>query len=128
MIPEKELMGASTSLLVLAALHHSPSYGYELVKRLNAESDRDAAPFQWQEGTIYPILHRLQNDALIRAQWQDADAIPHLKGPRRRKYYYITAKGRRALTDAAAQWNALHALVTRLTGAAHGKPHAKPAL
>jgi DNA-binding PadR family transcriptional regulator len=116
MANEKELLGASTSLLVLACLRIGPSYGYEILKSLNAGGD---GLFEWQEGTLYPVLHRLQKDGLVRAQWQDADAKA---GGRRRKYYYITAKGRSALTQQAAKWNALDSLVKKLTGASHERP------
>ncbi len=108
MPPDKELMGASTTLLLLALLAESPSYGYELLKRL---ADKSNSLFDWQEGTIYPVLHRLQKEGLIRAQWQDADAA---KTTRKRKYYYITPKGRRSLADQHAQWNAFHALIQRV--------------
>src|ERR1035437_816005 len=111
--PEKELMGASTALLILSVVAAEPSYGYQIVKRINEESK---GLFTWQEGTIYPVLHRLEKDKLIRAQWEDADS------GRRRKYYYITAKGRQSLASAAAQWHGFHDLVKRLTGVAHGKP------
>ncbi len=108
MPPDKELMGASTSLLILALLAESPSYGYELIKRLAAQSNN---LFDWQEGTVYPVLHSLEKQALVRPQWQDADAS---KNPRKRKYYYITAKGRRALADQHAQWTAFHAIIQRV--------------
>ena len=114
---EKELMGASTALLVLAALHAAPSYGYELLRRIN---DQAQGLFTWQEGTLYPVLHRLETDGLLRAQWQDADTPAKGKTARRRKYYYITAKGRKHLTQSTAQWQAFNELVTRITGVAHG--------
>ena len=110
---EKELMGASTALLVLSVLAGEPSYGYRIVKRINDEAQ---GLFTWQEGTIYPVLHRLEKNGSIRAQWQDAET------GHRRKYYYVTAKGRKALDAAGSQWQAFHALITRLTGAPHGKP------
>ncbi len=94
MNPEKELMGASTALLVLSVLGTQASYGYQIVKRINEESQ---GLFTWQEGTIYPVLHRLEKDGLIRAEWREAQT------GRRRKYYHVTAKGRKSLTSAASQ-------------------------
>ncbi len=85
---DKELMGASTAMLLLGLLNEEASYGYQLVRRLSEQS-KDL--FEWQEGTVYPVLHRLKKDGLVRDQWQDADAADT---GRRRKYYYITAKGR----------------------------------
>lgn len=101
----KELMGASTGLLVLGVLGQRASYGYEIVKQLNREGE---GLFVWQEGTLYPVLHKLENDGLVRAQWQDADT------GRRRKYYYITASGREALARRVAEWNGINQMVLRL--------------
>jgi len=102
----KELVGASTALLVLGVVAKSPSYGYQIVKRINSEAE---ALFNWQEGTVYPVLHKLEKDGFIRSQWQTADT------GRRRKYYYITKQGREAITDYSHQWNEFHSLVVRLT-------------
>ncbi len=107
----KELVGASTGLLVLGVLAESASYGYEIVKRLNREAD---GVFLWQEGTVYPVLHKLEKDKLVRTQWQQADS------GRRRKYYYITAEGRAALTERTEEWNAVHKMVLRLAEVEHG--------
>ena len=105
----KELVGASTSLLVLGILAEEASYGYEIVKRLNREAE---GIFLWQEGTLYPVLHKLENAKLLRTQWQQADT------GRRRKYYYITAEGREALTERKKEWSAFNQMVLRL-GEAH---------
>jgi PadR family transcriptional regulator PadR len=107
---DKELMGASTALLLLALLKEEASYGYELVQRLQKQS---STLFEWQEGTVYPVLHRLKAEGLVRAQWQDADAA---ETGRKRKYYYITAKGRSALTEQKAKWEAFHQMIGRVTG------------
>ena len=106
---DKELMGASTSLLLLGLLSERASYGYELVQRLSAQPGN---VFEWQEGTVYPVLHRLEKEECVRAQWQDADASAT---GRRRKYYYITAKGRAALAEQTAKWRAFDALVAQVT-------------
>jgi DNA-binding PadR family transcriptional regulator len=110
---EKELMGAATAVVVLAELQREPSYGYELLKRINAVGQ---GMFTWREGTLYPVLHRLELEGLLRGQWEDGAAGEG----RKRKYYYITAKGRRRLAEGAAQWNAFYGLVSRLTGGSHG--------
>ena len=107
----KELVGASTGLLVLGVLAESASYGYEIVKRLNREAD---GLFLWQEGTVYPVLPKLETDKFVRAQWQQADS------GRRRKDYYITAKGRDGLAERTEEWNAVHKMVLRLVEVDHG--------
>lgn len=101
----KELVGASTGLLVLGVLAQTASYGYEIIKRLNKEAE---GVFLWQEGTLYPVLHKLEKAKLVRTQWQQADT------GRRRKYYYITAEGREALTERTEEWKAFHQMVLRL--------------
>ena len=52
---QKELVGASTGLLILSVLAKEASYGYQIIKRMNDEA---GGLFTWQEGTVYPILHK----------------------------------------------------------------------
>ena len=119
---EKELVGATTAALVLGVLAKAPSYGYEIVRRLNDEA---GGLFVWQEGTLYPVLYKLEQQGKVRSQWQQADT------GRERKYYYITADGRAALRAEAKQWQAFHALMLRVVGpaagAAAGPVSARPA-
>ncbi len=107
----KELVGASTSLLVLGVLAKAPSYGYEIVKRVNDEA---GDLFTWQEGTIYPVLHKLEKDCYVRTQWQEADS------GRRRKYYYITAAGRELLAEGVREWSGFYKLFLRIAEAPNG--------
>ncbi len=107
---QKELIGATTGLLILSVLAKEASYGYEIIRRINEEAD---GLFTWQEGTVYPVLYKLEKDGLLRAQWQQADT------GRERKYYYITAKGWDALQTGAREWNAFHAVVLRLVEEPH---------
>lgn len=101
----KELTGASSSILVLSVLAKEASYGYRIIQRLNEAAE---GAFVWQEGTIYPVLHKLEKEGLVRAQWQEADT------GRRRKYYYVTAEGREALTQGSRQWGEYHRMILRL--------------
>jgi DNA-binding PadR family transcriptional regulator len=101
----KELVGASTGILVLSVLAREATYGYQLIRAINQEAE---GLFEWQEGTVYPVLHKLEKDKLVRAQWQQADT------GRQRKYYYITAKGRDALKEGARQWDGFHQVIARL--------------
>lgn len=110
MNPYKELIGASTNVLVLSVLAKEASYGYEIIKRINAEAE---GAFVWQEGTIYPVLHKLEQEGFVRTQWQEADT------GRQRKYYYITAKGRTALSRQRETWFLFHRMVTQLAGDGH---------
>ncbi|HDY88830.1 MAG TPA: PadR family transcriptional regulator [bacterium] len=100
----KELVGASTGLLILKVLSHRPNYGYEIVKQVNEEADDF---FTWQEGTIYPILRKLEKEGFLRSQWEDTS------GNRRRKYYYITAKGREGIKEGVKEWKGFYRLILK---------------
>jgi len=78
---------------VLALLGGREMYGLELVRAL-AEVDGMVL----SEGTLYPLLSRLRKDDLVDTTWQESAAGP----PRR--YYRLTAKGRRALVDFSTEW------------------------
>jgi PadR family transcriptional regulator len=71
-------------LLILASLWKERLYGLDIIRRLEAHSDLLLA-----EGTIYPILGRLKRDGLIDSEWVESDA------GHPRKYYWLTAAGRR---------------------------------
>ena len=101
----KELVGASTGLVILKVLAQKPNYGYEIVKSVNEEADNF---YVWQEGTIYPVLRKLEKEGLLRSRWEEADT------DRKRKYYYITARGREAITEGAAEWKGFYKLVMRI--------------
>lgn len=81
--------------LLLYIVADSPSYGYRIIKQLEA---RSKGYFKFKEGTLYPVLHRLERAGLIQGRWQT------LPNGRQRKYYHITAKGRAALVEKTGQW------------------------
>ena len=101
---KKELIGASTWLLILKVLVKNPNYGYKIVKSVNETADNF---FVWQEGTIYPVLRKLEKEDMLSSQWEYAD------NGRKRKYYYITAKGREALTQGTTEWKGFYQLIMR---------------
>jgi PadR family transcriptional regulator PadR len=81
---------ASTShiaLLVLGLLEEEPKYGYAIIKELEARSN---SYFQMKEGSLYPVLHQLEKEGLVKTEWRQQ------RGTRNRRYYSITSKGRKA--------------------------------
>jgi PadR family transcriptional regulator PadR len=98
---DRELLKGSISLLLLNLLSRGEMYGYEI---LQAAAVRSAHAFEFKEGTLYPALHQLEKKSLIKAQWRTGD------NGRERKYYSLTAKGRKAAEQYQRQW-------THLTGA-----------
>jgi DNA-binding PadR family transcriptional regulator len=92
-------------------LAREANYGYAIIRAINREGE---GLFVWQEGTVYPILHKLEKEGLVRTQWQDADT------GRKRKYYYITAEGREGLAEGTKEWSGFHKLITALGDGNHG--------
>lgn len=104
MIP-KVLVAASVRPIMLSILAHGESYGYEIIQRLH---DLSGGTLEWTDGTLYPVLHRLEGEGLIASTWRTSDA------GRRRKYYRLTDAGREALAVEKRQWLDVHAVLQKL--------------
>jgi PadR family transcriptional regulator, regulatory protein PadR len=109
----KELVAASTVPLVLSVLTEGESYGYALIARVRELS---GGQIEWSEGMLYPVLHWMEKEGLVEAEWRESEA------GRKRKYYRISRSGRRALADEKDQWLAVHTTLSRLW-----KPQTNPA-
>ncbi|HUW18078.1 MAG TPA: helix-turn-helix transcriptional regulator [Sedimentisphaerales bacterium] len=105
----KQMLDGNVQTMLLAILEAGPSYGYAIVKDLNT---RAKGILQLGEGTIYPVLHRMEEKKLISASWRNAE------NGRERKYYRLTAKGRRALTANCQQWRLLTSVMKEVLGPA----------
>ena len=64
----KELLKGSTNLLVLSLLEKENMYGYQMIKKMQEQSNN---LFEFQEGTLYPILHSLEEKGLITSYWDE---------------------------------------------------------
>ena len=94
----RELRKGTASLLLLDLLATRPMYGFELAEALR---ERTNGVLAFKEGTLYPALHRLAAEGLVAPYWQESP-----RGPRRR-YYRLTARGRKALAERRAHWRTL---------------------
>lgn len=103
----RALVAASLKPFVLSILAEGESYGYEIIQRVHALTD---GQIRWTTGTLYPLLHSLENDGLLEATWREAEAGP------RRKYYRLTSKGEKALAAERRQWLDVHTALTKLWG------------
>jgi PadR family transcriptional regulator PadR len=83
-------------ILALRALREDQLYGYEIARRIRAQTS-DA--FARSEGSLYPTLHALEMRGALEATWRASD-----KGPRRR-YYRLTSKGRKELVKFEREWS-----------------------
>jgi len=101
----KQTLDGNVETLLLAILEAGPSYGYAIAKELN---QRSQGILQLGEGTIYPVLHRLEEKKLISAKWRLAE------NGRQRKYYRLTARGRKALLMNRQQWQMLAVVMRRV--------------
>ncbi len=102
----QDLVKGSIVPIVLALLKERPMYGYEIVKLVNA---RSGGRLEWKEGTLYPTLHKLQAEGLVRSRWANAATpaaadAPSPAGGRQRKYYSITGKGLSELDRRTGEW------------------------
>ncbi len=91
----KELLKGSTGTLILTLLSRKEMYGYEIIKELELLS---SGLFELREGTLYPILHALEESGEIKSHWVGAE------GSRQRKYYGITKSGRSLLKEKKSEW------------------------
>ena len=93
----KELLRGSSDILVLSLLDRKTMYGYQIIKELEMKSNGE---FSFKEGTLYPILHRLEADGIIESFWSESESN------RKRKYYKLTKKGKEALNKKQEEWQA----------------------
>ncbi len=100
----------SIQVLILGLLQQEPMYGYQLCKELERRSQ---GYFAFKEGTLYPALHRMEKQGLIRGYWQVVEEGPS------RKYYTLTDDGKAQLSRAQKDWATFaERLLTVLGGAA----------
>jgi PadR family transcriptional regulator PadR len=108
----KGLIGGSNNLLILSLLNERDMYGYEIIKELEIRSDKT---FQFKEGTLYPVLHKLENNGYVKSYKGDGEA------GRKRKYYTITKKGTKELVEEKRQWQVFSTSINKVIG---GDEHA----
>jgi PadR family transcriptional regulator PadR len=88
-----QLRRGALEYCVLALLAREQRYGFDIVRTLGSIDGMVTG-----EGTLYPLLSRLKRDGRVTTTWRESDSGPP------RKYYAITAEGRRALADFTAEW------------------------
>ncbi len=103
---ERDLLRGSLDLMVLSVLSDGSQYGYSIQKKLHAAS---MGKVKLPAGTLYPLLHRLESDKLIRCRWDDSTG-------RKRKWYDLTSKGKKRLAAQANQWQQYAECMTSLIG------------
>ena len=94
MAVDKSLVSGSTSMLILRLLSEKDMYGYEMIETLR---ERSKNVFELKAGTLYPLLHSLEDKRALRVYEKEA-------GGKIRKYYSLTKEGDRMLAEKKDEW------------------------
>ena len=105
-----ELKKGSTEMLVLSLLDARPRHGYEIGKLIETRSD---GRLTFRIGSLYPVLVRLEARGVITGRWTEK------AGERRRRFYRLTAEGRRELARHRTRWEEFILALTRVAGIRH---------
>jgi PadR family transcriptional regulator PadR len=104
---DREFLTGTVGVLILSLLAEREMYAYEMLQEAER---RSARTFQLKEGTVYPALHQMERGGLVRGIWRE--------GPtgRARKYYALTAKGRRRAKSKRHQWTSISMAMRAILG------------
>ena len=101
----KELIGASSIPILLSILSKNESYGYEIIQKVKEISN---GKIEYGDGTLYPVLHKLEKKGLIESSWKMAQS------GRKRKYYKISQNGKEELVREKENWNTINHIIAKL--------------
>jgi transcriptional regulator len=106
-IGDRELKKGSAELLILSLVEARPRHGYELSKLIASRSE---GVVRYNVASLYPLLYRLERRGWLQGRWVEQ------AGQRRRRYYRLTAAGRKVLARQRSTWEAFVAAVNRIVG------------
>jgi PadR family transcriptional regulator, regulatory protein PadR len=106
----RELQKGSAEMILLALLETRSRHGYELAKLIETQSD---SRLQFQVASLYPMLYRLERKKLVQGKWIEKS------GERRRRYYRLTAAGKKALAAHRHNWREFIDALNGITGFSH---------
>jgi PadR family transcriptional regulator, regulatory protein PadR len=104
------LQKGSAEMILLALLDGRMRHGYELAKLIETESENK---LQFHVASLYPMLYRLERKGLVEGKWVEK------AGERRKRFYRLTADGRRALAEHRRNWREFVHALNHLTGFSH---------
>jgi PadR family transcriptional regulator, regulatory protein PadR len=91
-----EVVQGTLDMLILGTLRWGPAHGYGIVQALRTQSGE---PLQVETGSLYPALHRLERQGLIRSEWKQTESN------QRARYYRIAAAGKKRLAEEMCRWS-----------------------
>jgi transcriptional regulator len=107
---DRELKKGSAELIILSIVEARARHGYEISKLIEA---RSGGQVRFHVASLYPLLYRLEERGWLQGRWVEK------AGERRRRFYHLTAEGRRVLSRQRATWKAFVHAMALLTGADH---------
>jgi transcriptional regulator len=109
----RELKRGTTELLILALLEDRERHGYDLARCIE---ERSGGEISFHAASLYPTLYRMESNGLIHARWVEQHGV------RRRRYYRLTAGGRKALATQRSVWERFFAALNRVARIAPAIP------
>src|SRR5205809_4939919 len=107
---ERDLRKGSAEVLILALLEERDRHGYEIAKLID---ERSGGAIAFHVASLYPTLYRLERRGVIAGRWVER------AGARRRRYYRLTAEGKRVLAAQRRSWTAFVQAIGRVVGVQH---------
>lgn len=107
---DRELKKGSAELLMLSLIEHRPRQRYEISKLIEARSE---GVLRFNVASFYPLLYRLEQRGYIEGRWVEK------AGQRRRRYYRLTAPGRKMLKQQRSIWRDFVNAMNQITRAEH---------
>jgi len=101
----KELVGASAIKIILLVLAQGDAYGYEILLKVKELS---GGRIKWNEGSIYPVLKKMEAQGMIKSYWR------MLENERPRKYLNLLEPGKVELAKAKEEWNMVNDMLNKL--------------
>ncbi len=102
--PDRELKKGNAELLILALLEEKARHGYEIGKLI---AERSEGIVRFHVASLYPLLYRLERRGWVKGEWEPT-------GGRRRRFYRLTATGRKTLASQRIRWRAFSGAVNRI--------------
>ena len=107
---DRELKKGSAELIILSIVEPRPRHGYEISKLIEA---RSSGQLKFHVASLYPLLYRLEERGWLQGKWVEKP------GQRRRRFYSLTAEGRRVLARQRDTWRAFVDAMRLITGVDH---------
>src|SRR5215212_7486920 len=107
---DRELKKGSAELLILSLVEDQPRHGYDLSKLIEL---RSGGVLKFRVASLYPLLYRLEKRGWIHGRWVEK------AGQRRRRYYRLTAEGKKVLAAQRDSWREFVEAINRITGLEH---------